>query len=255
MALLEQHGIEVIRSVEEEKCRELNEPYFKYITSGIPFVTLKLACSLDGRIATVTGDANWFTSPATHRLVHRMRRDSNAIMVGSGTAVSDDPALTVRLARPVTHPLRVILSSRLALPQELKLFRDQECDPTVVFTTDWRDREVERQLHDRGVEVVHVGRDSSGLVLEEVLARLGEMGVARLFVDGGGTLAGRFMERGLADRLVMAYAPLVVGARGLPSFNLAGVEILADAERFRLEKVKKSGEDFVAWIRVGPTYY
>ena len=255
IALLRERKIEVLVPVEDEACRKLNEPYFKYITSGLPFVTAKLACSLDGRIATATGDSKWFTSPPSLRYVHRMRRDSDAVMVGGGTASSDDPALTVRLARPVTHPLRVVVSSRLELPVSLKLFAMQDRDPTVVFTTEERNPETQQRLVDQGVEVIVVGARGGRPDLADVLRSLGELSVSRLFVDGGGKLAGSLVNEHLVDRLVLAYAPLLVGSRGMPSLDFPGVDRLADARRHRVERVERSGDDFIATVRLGPEFW
>lgn len=252
---LERAGIDVIVGVEEEKCRRTNEAYFKFITTGTPFVTLKLACSVDGRIATATGDSNWFTSPATDRLIHRLRRDSNALLVGGGTVRSDDPSLTVRKARPLTRPLRVVLSSTLKLERARKLFRDQERLPTVVYTTQKRDQEMESWLEDQGVRVHVVEPGPAGPALPAVLRHLGSLGVARLLVDGGGGIAASLLAGHLIDRLLLAFAPVVVGARGRPSFNYAGVEVLAEASRFDVESVRRSGADVVVTYRLGPEYW
>lgn len=255
IALLQQAGIDVILGVEEEKCRQLNEPYFKYMATGRPFVTLKLAASLDGRIATRSGDSNWFSGPATNRFTHRLRRDSNALMVGGNTAAQDNPSLTVRHSQPRTRPLRVVLSGTLDLSLDLKLFEEQDRLPTLVFTGPTASVATMTALRSAGVSVEQVAESANGLDLNEVLERLGGRGVARLLVDGGGRLAGAFLESHLVDRLLVAYAPLVVGQEGLPSFAVPGVERLSDARRGVLEWVRRSGDDVLASWRLGPEYW
>jgi diaminohydroxyphosphoribosylaminopyrimidine deaminase/5-amino-6-(5-phosphoribosylamino)uracil reductase len=250
IALLRDHGVEVITGVEEEACKAANEQYFKFITTGRPFVTLKLACSMDGRIATAAGQAKWLSSPESLRLVHRMRREANAVLVGASTAALDNPSLTVRLVRPKTHPLRVLVSSKLDLPENLSLFEAQAADPTLVFTTDAAPDEAKARLVARGVAVEVVGPDASGKVdLEQVVVRLGALGAARLLVEGGGGLAGAFIERELADRVVLFHAPLVLGSTGRPSFGLVRDLPLEAIPRFRVESIRRLGADCVVSYR------
>jgi diaminohydroxyphosphoribosylaminopyrimidine deaminase / 5-amino-6-(5-phosphoribosylamino)uracil reductase len=255
ISLLRAAGIEVILGVEEEKCRKINEPYFKFMATGRPFVTLKLATSLDGRIATRSGDSNWFSGPETNRFTHRLRRDSNAIMVGGRTAALDDPSLTVRNAQPLTRPLRVVLSTNLELPTDLQLFKQQEELPTLIFAGNSAPKEREEAFLQRGVFVERVVERESGLDLNEILERLGARGVARLLVDGGGHLAGALLHASLLDRLIVAYAPVVVGADGAASFAFEGVEQLADVRRFALEWTRRSGSDVLSSWRLGPEYW
>lgn len=255
ISLLRKAGIDVLSGVSEEKCRRINEPYFKYMATGRPFVTLKLASSLDGRIATHSGDSNWFSGPETNRFTHRLRRDSNAVMVGGRTAARDDPSLTVRHARPRTRPLRVVLSPALDLPDHLQLFGAQDRLPTLVYAGSEAPADREKSLRSGGVTVERVGEKGRGLDLHEVLERLGRRGVARLLVDGGGRIAGALLEENLVDRLIVAYAPVVVGERGIPSFALSGPVQLVDARRFQLEWTRKSGPDVLVSWRLGPEYW
>jgi diaminohydroxyphosphoribosylaminopyrimidine deaminase / 5-amino-6-(5-phosphoribosylamino)uracil reductase len=255
ISLLREAGIEVLLGVEEEKCRKINEPYFKFMATGRPFLTLKLATSLDGRIATRTGDSNWFSGAETNRFTHRLRRDSNAVMVGGRTAVLDDPSLTVRNAQPRTRPLRVVLSSALDLPTNLQLFSKQADLPTLVFAGSRAPADREALFVQQGVSVERVAEGDGGLDLGEVLERLGSRGVARLLVDGGGQLAGALLSNSLVDRLFVAHAPLVVGADGAASFATCGLERLKDARRFALEWTRRSGSDVLSSWRLGPEYW
>ncbi len=255
VSLLREAGIDVVLGVEEERCRKINDPYFKFMATGRPFVTLKLAASVDGYIATRSGDSNWFTGPETNRFTHRLRRDHNAVLVGGRTAAQDDPELTVRHAQPITRPLRVVLSRSLDLPDSLRLFADQDRLPTVVFTGQGSSREREQGLRELGVAVERVEETDGGLLLTEVLERLGSRGVARLLVDGGSQVAGALLQASLVDRLIVAYAPVIVGEDGTPLFAVSGLERLADARRFALEWTRKSGRDVLSSWRLGPEYW
>lgn len=247
--ILRERGVEVLEGVEEERCRRLNEAYSRYITKGRPFVTLKLAVSIDGRIATSTGDARWVSSPPFGRFVHRLRRDANAVMVGAGTVRGDDPELTVRLARPDTHPLRVVVSGNLDLPDNLRLFREQDSDPTLVFTTTDADPEAAARLARNGIEVMRVAPRAGKVDLAEVIAELGSRGVSSLLVEGGGQLAGSLLARSLAHRLVVAHAPVVIGAKGRPAVGFEGYSVLAEAPRYEVEWSKRMGPDLVVAYR------
>jgi diaminohydroxyphosphoribosylaminopyrimidine deaminase/5-amino-6-(5-phosphoribosylamino)uracil reductase len=251
VARLRAAGIVVQFSGEWEACRKLNEPYFKYITTGVPHVTVKLACSLDGRIATGAGDAKWLSSARAMKFVHELRRDSNAVMVGGGTAAADDPELTVRRVRPRTRPLRVVVSSRLALSPELKVFQEQETVPTVVYTTEAREPEVERALLARGVAVEVVAAKGGRVSLAAVLERLGRREVSRVLVEGGGELAGALLAEGQVDRLVAIYTPLLLGRQARPSFAFDGLEKLSENPRYVIEEVKRLGPDVAVNVRVG----
>jgi len=255
VALLRDRGLEVILGVEEERCRRINEAYFKYITTGLPFVTLKLACSLDGRIATRTGDARWVSGEVSLRRVHAMRRDANAVLVGAGTAVHDDPKLTVRLARPRTRPLRAVVSSDLQLSESLELFKDQEAHPTVVFTTARRDAAAQARLEKLGVRVVVVDGTGQGVDLRQVVARLGEMGVSRVLVEGGARLAGALVREALVDRLALFFAPMLLGESGLASLAFDGNEVLAGIPRYSVEHVERSGNDVMVNVRLSREYW
>ncbi|MBM4352838.1 MAG: bifunctional diaminohydroxyphosphoribosylaminopyrimidine deaminase/5-amino-6-(5-phosphoribosylamino)uracil reductase RibD [Deltaproteobacteria bacterium] len=252
--LLRRAGLEVIIGVEGERCRRLNEAYFKYILTGIPFVVVKLAISLDGRIATRTGDARWISGPEAGRFVHGLRRDCNAVMVGGGTVRLDDPALTVRLVRPDTRPLRVVVSSGRDLPCEARVFHDQDRWPTVLFATAATPAPARQALEARGVRVEVVQGDEGRVDLAEALRRLGRAGVSRLLVEGGGELAGQLLAGGLIDRLLVIQAPVIIGSTGLPSVGGALPDVLSALPRYRFEWTRRLGADCLASVRMGPDY-
>jgi diaminohydroxyphosphoribosylaminopyrimidine deaminase / 5-amino-6-(5-phosphoribosylamino)uracil reductase len=245
LARLREAGVEVLVGVEEELCRGVNEAYLKTITTGLPFVTLKLAVSVDGRIATGSGDARWISSSGFGRFVHRLRRDANAVMVGWGTVLADDPSLTVRLARPRTNPLRVAVSSTLEGFTEKKLFLEQQEHPTLVLTTQRASPEILERLALLGVRTALVPLQGGRLDLKQALQRLVQFDVSGVLVEGGGVLAGSLITHGLVDRLIVAHAPVIVGSRGRPSVDMAGFQRLADAPRWKREWTRTLGEDVV----------
>lgn len=240
-------GIEVTVGLLGEKNALLNEKYAKFITRGVPFVTLKAALSLDGRVATRTGDSRWISSPETRDYVHLLRGENDAIMVGIGTILRDDPRLTVR------HPhwadkkiVRVILDSTLCLPLHARILSTLNRGKVVVFTRDGRFPKKRLALEKRGVEVIGVSGPARPLDLAEVLARLGEQGIASLLIEGGSRLLTTMIERKLADKLFLTVAPRLIGGRAAPSF-LEGEGVRQVEKAWRLGKITifPIGEDTI----------
>lgn len=270
VAKLREAGLDVLVGVEEERCRRLNDAYFKFITTGIPFVTLKLAMSLDGRIATGSGDARWISGSETARFVHGLRRECNAILVGGETVRGDDPSLTVRLVRPDTKPLRVVVSSGRDLAPAARVFQDQERWPTVLFCGPLLPDALRRQLESQGVRVERIGPPAAAsegdggsvgsgsgaepgeegdVDLADVLVRLGRMGVSRLLVEGGGKLGGAMLTSGLVDRFVAIHAPLVIGSSGRSSVAAELPDVLSTLPRYEVEWMRRMGTDCVVSVR------
>ena len=197
----------------------MNEAYIKHITTGIPFVTLKAAASLDGRIATRTGDSRWISSPGTREYVHLLRGEHDAIMVGINTILQDDPRLTVRHPRWNSKTiLRIILDSRLRFPLRARMLSTLDRGKIVVLTTVGAPREKEMALRKRGVEVVRIPGGTETVNLARALSWLGESGIASLLVEGGSRLHTAMIEARLADKLFLTISPKLVGGRDAPSF-------------------------------------
>ena len=221
-------GVRVAAGVEEEAARELNAPFFHALGSDRPWVTLKLAVSLDGAIADHTRRPGWLTSPASRRLVHRMRANADAVAVGIGTALADDPHLTVRgVAPPRVPPRRVVFDRRARLPLDSRLVRTAGETPTTVVTAE-PDGRAARALADAGVQIVGAAD------LDAALVALRALGVRALFAEGGAELAGALLGHRAVDRLVMFQAPVVLGAGALPAFGAAPAATAAEAPRWRL---------------------
>ena len=208
-------------------------------------VTLKLATSLDGRIATASGQSKWITGEPSREAVHRLRSEHDAVLVGAETALADDPELTVRLAGYAgRQPARVVLDSRQRLATESKLVATAGQIATYVVAT----TPPQARLRDLGVRVLRVpavGEDRPEL--KAVVEALAREGLSKLFVEGGGQVAASFLRCGLVDRLEWFRAPIVIGGEGRPAIGALAVAGLADAPHFRRTEVRELGDDL--WER------
>lgn len=209
-------------------------------------VTLKLATSLDGRIATASGESRWITGPAAREEVHRLRAIHLAVMVGVDTVIADDPDLTVRLEGYVgPQPRRVVLDSRLRIPQDCRLVRTADRIPTFVVTT----RSSNNRLTDAGVTVLQVEANDGRVDPAAALAALRQAGCPTVMIEGGGQVAASFLSAGLVDALEWFRAPIVLGGEGRPAVADFVLERLAEAPRFRRLSVHEVGDDL--WERYG----
>jgi diaminohydroxyphosphoribosylaminopyrimidine deaminase/5-amino-6-(5-phosphoribosylamino)uracil reductase len=249
---LRRKGVEVVTGVGKRAAEELNEDFFTYITQGRPFVTWKGAMSLDGKIATATGQSRWITGEAARRQGHRLRRRADAILVGRGTVAADDPSLTDRAPGRPRHPLRVVVDSRLRLPVARRVFQDQAALPTVVYTTQAAPPARRRRLERAGVEVVVAGR---GARVEPwaLVEDLGRRQVVHLLVEGGGEVAWSFLEAGLVDRMQLFVAPMLLGGRKAPPvLGGDGFGELASVPRLAGLRTRRIGDDLLITGRLRP---
>ena len=235
--LLREAGIAVTVGAEAEAALRLNVPFFTAVHYRRPYVHLKIAQSLDGRIATRGGDARWITDAAARRIVHRMRAEHDAILVGRETALCDDPRLTVRDVeadeRPAAMPWRVVLDSRLALSASSRLAGDEHAARTIVLTTAQADPARRRELIDRGVQVHEVAAGAGGRPdIDAVLLALHDHGIRSLLVEGGGAVYTSFLRAGRFDRLTVFVAPLLIGD-GVAAVGDLGNERVGDALRLQ----------------------
>ncbi|BBI33144.1 bifunctional diaminohydroxyphosphoribosylaminopyrimidine deaminase/5-amino-6-(5-phosphoribosylamino)uracil reductase RibD [Cohnella abietis] len=239
---LRESGIQVEVGILETKATQINEVFNKFILTKMPFVTLKTALSLDGRIATRTGHSRWITGEKSREAVHTLRHRHNAIMVGVDTVVSDDPELTTRLSVPGLHPTRIIVDSRLRVPLTSRVLN--EAAPTIILTTDLAELTKVRQLEDQGVEVLQCGAGPR-VDLVKAMALIGERGISSILLEGGGMLNGAMLEAGLVDKLMLFYAPIIVGGDGAPSaFAYKGPEEMSSALRLQGVSMQAYGEDW-----------
>lgn len=237
--ILEDAGIEVVVGVESERAQQLLGPYLFHRKTGLPYTVLKAATSLDGRLAARDGSSKWITGEAARRDVHELRADSQAILVGTGTAIKDRPLLTVRGVELQKMPLRVVLDAKGVIPTDSFLF-DTQIAPTLVFTaSEHRTKEWE----ELGIEWELVDLREGKLDLEQVLYSLGQRGILQLLVEGGSRLHAEFFAHGFVNRFVLYVGSCILGSGGKPLFDFAGPPTIDTAERLKLVGVKQFDQD------------
>ena len=238
-------GIDVTEGVLHIEAERDHAGFFSRVRRGRPLVALKLATSLDGKIATATGQSQWITGKAARAYGHRLRASHDAIMIGSGTGLTDDPALTCRLpGLSDRSPVRVVLDARLRLRADAALATTARHVPTWLFTAPGHDRTTANVLIDQGVRIEQVpAAQTGGLALLPVMARLAERGITRLLVEGGAVLAASLMHEHLVDRLHLLQAPLSIGGDGIAALAPFGVRNLVDAPRWRVTAERILGSD------------
>lgn len=243
--MLEAAGIEVVVGVLEQEAARLNEGFLRCITDGRPMVSVKLASSLDGRTATHSGHSQWITGERARNRAHLMRAKSDAILVGSATAVVDDPELTCRLPGLGNRsPIRIVADGRLRLPLTSKLVRTARESPVWIFTRADGDMARRQAFVDCGVELIDVPVEADGNMNMEVALRLlGDRGITRLMVEGGSRLVSSLMQAELVDRLDWFQAPKLIGGDGYPALASLGVDTVDVAPGFELFEVLSLGED------------
>jgi diaminohydroxyphosphoribosylaminopyrimidine deaminase / 5-amino-6-(5-phosphoribosylamino)uracil reductase len=240
--MLEDAGIEVVVGVREEESRRMNEVFNKFIVEKRPFVTLKAASTLDGKIATHSLDSKWITSADARLDVHRLRSEHTAILVGVGTVIEDDPELTARIPNG-RNPLRIVLDSTLRIPMEAKLLNDGLAE-TWIFTSRNYDQKKRKKLEAAGISVF----ETSGEIrvdIQDVVRMLGEKSISSLFIEGGGTINAAFLEQDLIDKVVLYFAPKLIGGKDAPTFlEGAGFDLMKDAVELSEGEFTKVGKDF-----------
>lgn len=252
IALLREAGIEVVCGVEEEALREQNRVFLKYISTKLPWVAMKTAMTLDGKIATRTGDSKWITGAEARAYVHELRHRFMAIVVGIGTAVADDPLLNCRIeGRGVRQPIRVVVDSNARLSLDSQLVKTAGEYRTIVAHTRFAPEERVKALRETGVEML-LCKEKEGLVdVRNLLELLGQSGIDSILLEGGGSLNYTFLSEGLADELYAFIAPKIVGGMNAKTpVEGAGMEKMADAINLELENVLNIGHDVLLKLKV-----
>jgi diaminohydroxyphosphoribosylaminopyrimidine deaminase / 5-amino-6-(5-phosphoribosylamino)uracil reductase len=245
---LQEQGVDVVRGVLEAECRELNLPFIKHITSGMPFVVMKAGMSLDGKISYQQGQPGWMTGECSSKKVHGLRNSLDAILVGRTTIAVDNPSLTTRLpGRRGRDPVRVLLDSHLQISLTSEILHLAAPAPTIIFCGHSADEEKKRVLSAmKNVFIHRVDCDEDGgLDLVAVLADLGKMGICSLLVEGGATIHGSFLRNGLVDRVFLFIAPLFAGSSG--TSLVSGLPVAGRSQALNLRNVHYSrcGNDMV----------
>jgi diaminohydroxyphosphoribosylaminopyrimidine deaminase/5-amino-6-(5-phosphoribosylamino)uracil reductase len=245
---LREAGVYVTVGVLEGEAQRLNEAYLKYATSRLPFVTLKLAQSLDGRIALASGKSKWITNEESRRRVHAMRAAVDAVMVGIGTVLVDDPHLDVRMISG-RSPVKVVVDSSLRLPTTANVFQGQRL---IVATREDVSSDRVNALLNLGVEVWRLPADPEGHVdLRALVVEAGRHELTSVLLEGGGRLAASALRAGIVDKVAIFIAPKLLGGDGVPSVGVLGLERLGEVMCFHRLAVECLGEDllYIAYVQ------
>ena len=249
-AMLRAAGVEVVTGILADEAAADHAGFFRKATQGRPWLTLKLASSFDGRIATATGHSQWITGPEARRAVHGLRASHDAVMVGAGTARADDPALTVRGLGLDHQPVRVVVSRRLDLPRDGKLARTAGEIPLWLCHGPEADASRLAAWRDVGARLLPCELDGGHIDPAALCQALGEQGLTRVFCEGGSALAASLLSAGLVDELAGMTAGFAVGAEGLPAVGAMGLSTLEEAMRFHLVELRQVGGDVLhRWTR------
>ncbi len=240
---LRRAGVEVREGLLAEEAGRLNEAYLKFISTRTPFVLLKVASTLDGRIAAPNGSSRWISSEESRSYVHQLRNGVDAVMVGAGTVLKDDPQLTVRLVKKVKDPKRIVLDTELRVPLEAKVFKDGGA--TIIATKRDSDLEKRRLLEDQGVEVWTVAQDSQGRVdIGKVVSEAGREEITSIMIEGGSQVYSSALRAGVVDKVAIFLSPKILG-EGTPSFSFLGIRGMDEALGLKELDVKRLGEDLL----------
>ena len=243
-AQLQASGIEVMSGILAGECRQLIAPFAKHIRTGLPYVTLKAGMSIDGAVATARGESQWITGAESRAAVHHLRNIHDAIMVGIGTVLADNPRLTTRLVQGEgKNPLRVVIDSTLRTPASAALLA--EAGRTLILTSAAASAADAERLRSEQVEVLRVAGRPGAIDLVDAMRQLGARGIQSILLEGGGLLHHSALHAGIVDRLCVFVAPLLLGGSGLPVFSGPGVNDLKDAFRLQHLQVERYGDDML----------
>lgn len=247
IARLCEAGIEVLTGLCEKEARMLNAPFIKMVETGLPWVVLKSAMTLDGMVATKTGDSKWVTGEASRSWCHEhLRQRLDAILVGSGTVRADNPGLTCRLPNGGgRNPLRIILASSLNLDPEAEIFKEKKDSGTLIVCAEGIDSAKMDAFVAKGARILEIPlAKEGGLDLGILMQRLGKMGVQSILIEGGAHVAASALKSRIVDALVLFYAPKILGGEGLPVFSGKGPERMSESIGIRDMEIFRTGDDF-----------
>ncbi|PKN98407.1 MAG: riboflavin biosynthesis protein RibD [Chloroflexi bacterium HGW-Chloroflexi-5] len=244
-------GIEVKTGVLEDKCRSLNEVFFHFMETGLPFVTVKYAQTLDGRIATTAGQSQWISSPASLKFAHQLRAEHDAILVGIGTVLKDNPSLTVRMVRG-RNPLRIIVDACLDVTTKFNVMQDLSQTPTLIATTRSPSDPAFQKLVKAGAELVSVRSNKRNHAnLKQLLHHLAARNISSVLIEGGSQIITSALKDNLVNRLVTIIAPKILG-KGIEAIGDLNIRDLKEAKKLSLKSVTKKGVDVIMDCRIMP---
>ncbi len=235
-------GLDVKVGILEKECRRLNEAFCKYILNREPFVVLKVAATLDGKIATRRGDSKWISGEVSRRFVHKLRDQVDGVLVGIGTVLKDDPLLTARI-RGGRNPYRIILDSRLRIPEGARVIGTSP-SKVIVVSTELAPKDKLEKLGKQGVKILMIDSREGRIHLKSCLSKLGELGMMSLMVEGGSQVNGSFLDEGLIDKILLFLSPKLMGDhQALGIFNGREIYDLQEAVALKEIKTKRMGDD------------
>lgn len=244
---LKKNGIEVKIGIMEDEARRMNKVFEKFIREGIPYVTAKIAQSLDGKIATETGESRWITGIDSRRFVHKLRGQVDAVLVGANTIIRDDPLLTNRLYRPAKkQPVKIVLDSRLRISPQSRIFSKESPQKVIIATTAFAPPARRRIFEKRGAKVLVVKTKNKRVSLEELMKKLAKADISHILVEGGSQVLGSFFKEGLIDKVLFFISPKIIGGAKAPTSIMGdGVKQLRYAHTLKDIKVTRFKDDFL----------
>ena len=238
-------GIEVVVGVLENECKELNEVFMKYIVEKRPFVIMKTAMSLDGKIATKTGESKWITGSKAREKVHQLRNEVSGIMVGVNTVIVDDPELTCRIENGKS-PVRIIIDSKLRIPINSKVLKNQDISRTIIATTNQADAIKKRELEEKQIKIIFVESLEGRVDLQVLMLKLADEKIDSILLEGGSTLNFSALKQSIVDKVQVYIAPKLIGGQ-MSKTPVGGIGIEDLMSAFHLDKLKHKsiGEDIL----------
>ncbi len=250
LEILQQAGIETEVGVMQAAAIDLNEIFFKYIQTGMPFAALKTAMTLDGKIAAYTGDSRWITGAEARKYVHQLRNTYDAILVGIGTVLADNPQLNTRLDEDSRDPIRVVIDSNLELPVDSIIARSSKEQPTIVFCGPDPEQEKAQYLSALGVEIIKLDLEEDKVPLPAVMSILASREISSILVEGGSEINASFIQQGLLDKLYWFIAPKIIGGQGAPSpVGGEGYQLMNDAVQLHIIDIQQFEQDILITAR------
>jgi diaminohydroxyphosphoribosylaminopyrimidine deaminase/5-amino-6-(5-phosphoribosylamino)uracil reductase len=244
-ALLKKHGVEVRKGVCEKSAQRLNEAFIKYVQTKRPFVILKCAATLDGRIATRIGDSKWVTGEKARRFVHQLRHAVDAILVGIGTIQADDPSLTTRLgSRKGLDPVRIVLDTHLSISPDAKILKLDSDSDTILVTGNKIEEDKKKRVQKKGVRLIRQPAASDQIDLNLLMDQLGSMGITSLLIEGGSRVIASAFGSGIVDKIHFFYAPKILGGDdGIPICRGTGRRLMKESIRVKNVRVRRFDDD------------
>ena len=246
---LKKNGVQVETGTLRKECERLNEVFVKFVQTGNPFVVLKSAISLDGKIATCTGESQWITGTKAREKVHQVRNEMDAIVAGAGTIVKDDPFLTTRPGKKsavVKHPVRVILDNEFLVPLKSNVFKNADTQRVLYVTGKNLSSSRKKQLMRRGVEILILKENKGKVDLKHLMRALGDRNITSVLIEGGGEVNASALSAGIVDKVMVFVAPILIGGKDAPGpLGGKGIRRLESAFKIKNMTVNQVGNDFL----------